>query len=115
MTQAFGGAAKAIDQACRLDPKNPRYPLWAGHIHTYDGIAKAHSAKTWLAVAGGIKRGAKYCERALAVDPNCHEARYLVHSLYDNNPWFLGGNKGSARNKLDNLGSKCASYLVAPD
>ena len=23
--------------------------------------------------------------------------------------------KGSARNKLDNLGSKCALYLVAPD
>ena len=23
--------------------------------------------------------------------------------------------KGSARNKLDNLGSKCAPYLVAPD
>ena len=27
----------------------------------------------------------------------------------------MGFPKGSARNKLDNLGSKCAPYLVAPD
>ena len=89
--------AKAMDKACKLAPDNGRYWIWAGHAHTYSGIARAHNAWTWGAIPGEMTKAAKCLQKGLTLDPNYHEARTLLYSLYHNNPWFLGGNKKKAQ------------------
>jgi predicted Zn-dependent protease len=94
---AHAAVAHAMDRACKLAPKNSRYWLWAGHAHTYNSIAKAHHVLSWGAIPGEMIQGAKCLKKALSLDSNCHEARYVLYCLYSNNPWFLGGNKHKAQ------------------
>ena len=102
----FKGAARAIDRACKLAPKENRYWLWAGYIHTYNSVAKAHNVFSWAGVPGEMVTGAKYAQKALDLDPTCSAARYMLYCLYNNNPWYLGGSSRKAKALLKNAQAK---------
>ena len=50
-----------------------------------------------------MTKSAKCLEKAVALDPNCQDARLLLYPLYNNKPWFLGGNKKKAKVHLTYL------------
>lgn len=99
----LGPAQKAIEKAIAIDGDNPRYHFWAGKIATYYGIQKMHGVLSRLEMPGQMNKAIKSFERAVALQPDFHEARVDLMGLYDRLPWFAGGNKSKARQQLHKL------------
>ena len=96
-------AQEAIEKAVACSPDNPVYHRWAARIAMYNGILK-HSDRT--AMIEQFKKVATSAERAVKLDPDDHESRRILISLYGNNPANLGGNKDQAEAHVKALESR---------
>lgn len=94
-TQDMDAAQEAIETAIELDQANARYLTFAGRIAVYNTILKAHAGKT-DEMAPQMVKAVAALEKALTLDPDCHEARLLLVSCYGNNPAELGGDRKKA-------------------
>ena len=101
-THEFDSAQKAIERAVKVAPDDARYHRWAGHIAAYNGILKARS-KNRSEMVEQLKKSATAMERAVTLDPDDHEARTHLVSLYDNNPPELGGDQIRAKHHVEAL------------
>ncbi len=91
---------EAIEAALKIDPDNAQYHFWAGTIALYQGIAKAHKATAILGLSGQMKRAIRHYGKALAINPDYHEARLALFGCYDRLPWALGGSRKKAKAEL---------------
>ncbi|MCP4783472.1 MAG: hypothetical protein GY903_08410 [Fuerstiella sp.] len=101
-THELDSAQKAIEQAVNLAPDNARYHRWAGRIAVYNGILKVHR-KNRPEMVKQFKKATSAAEQAVTLDPDDHEARMLLVSLYGNNPPELGGDQGRATHHVETL------------
>ncbi|MFH1614407.1 MAG: tetratricopeptide repeat protein [Planctomycetota bacterium] len=89
-------AQKAIEQAVKADPDNPRYHYWAGKIGTYNAVYDAHFIWTMPAVPIRSINFIKSYEKAIMLKPDFYQARHELIGLYERLPWYCGGNKHKA-------------------
>ena len=106
MKETLSEAGQSVDRAVKLQPDNPRYHYWAGHIKTYGTIAAAHEPIKWVGMPFQMQAALNHYERVLALRPDDLHTRQVLMGLYDRSPWFMGGNKRKAiqfRNQLANM------------
>ena len=99
-TRELDSAQKAIERAVNADPKNPLFHRWAAHIAVFNGILKSKNRPELVAQ---FKKATKAAEQAVTIDPDDHEARLILVSLYDNNPSDLGGDQSRAKHHVEAL------------
>lgn len=113
--QDLDGAQAAIEKATALDERNVRYLCLAGRIATLNFILKHHAGQTDQ-YRPQMDKAIAALERAVALDPDCHEARGLLVSCYGNNPPDLGGDRKralahvealEARSPIDGARARC--------
>jgi tetratricopeptide (TPR) repeat protein len=82
----FGLAQKAIDKATQTAPENARYHYWAGQIATFNAIWKTHNPIGFVGLPLELCKARHALERAVALQPDFHEARLALINLYLNQP-----------------------------
>jgi len=119
VTHDLDSAQQAIERAIKLDLRNSRYHCWASRIAVYSGIIKSHGKDT-PGMLEQFQKAARAAERAVTLDPDDHEARMILVSLYGNNPRELGGDARRAeqhvktlerRSAVDGAVARCAFSL----
>jgi tetratricopeptide (TPR) repeat protein len=101
-TRELDSGQRAIEKAIDIAPDNPVYHRWAAGIAVLNGILKSH-ANDRPALAKQFKKAIAAGERAVTLDPDDHEARLLLVSLYGNNPPELGGDQRRGRHHVEEL------------
>ena len=91
-----------LDTAISLEVTDPRFYYLKGNIISYELIIKAHNPIKWLGIPRSIKKGRKYYERTIELEPGNVNARWMVYKYY-NFPWIMGGRKKKAEYHLDEL------------
>ena len=109
-THELDSAQKAIERATNLAPGNARYHRWAGRIAMLNGVLKAR--KNRQEMEQQFKRATKAAEKAVAIDPDDHEARMIFV--------YVGGDRNRAkqhveaienRSPVDGAVARCAFSL----
>lgn len=113
---------QAIARALEAEPANPRYHLWDGVITLYAGMAQIRGPLGILGAVGQVRKALASFEKAVALDPSCHDARLMLIALYHHTPLPLGGNKAKAEEHARALekrsviaGAKGRAILLAKD
>lgn len=105
-TAAHEEAAKWLEKAATLEPKNARYVGICGG--TYLELA---SRTTSISAAN---KGSDYMLKAIALDPDYLDAREGLFQFYRQAPWPLGS-KTKARTQLDEIRKRDADRATALD
>jgi cytochrome c-type biogenesis protein CcmH/NrfG len=103
----FTRAARDINKAIKLDPDNPRYHCWLGHISTFNAVWSMHNLFGAIAMPGLMADARKAYARAVELDPDFHQARYDLINLYIQNP---GSNLARAREHTQELSKRDAVW-----
>lgn len=101
-TQEMDSAQEAIEKALEAEPENVRSLRFAGRIALYKSILKAHENQT-DEIAAQIKIATASLEQAVALDPDCHEARLMLVSCYVNGPGAVQADRGRAEQHVEAL------------
>lgn len=101
-------AEKHAALAVQLDKDNPRFHYWEGMCGTYLYIDQAHHKGNLDSSIS--KRAIGEYQKAIELDPDYHEARYLLVNLLNNNPPDQGGDEKQARKHAEYLMSKDLDY-----
>ena len=115
----LASAQSAIGKAVAAAPEDPSCHRWASRIAMYYAIHKSHH-NDHKAIPEQLKMATKAAEQAVKLDPDDHEARRILVSLYGNNPPHLGGDQGRAerhvkileeRSSVDGASARCELSL----
>ena len=90
-------AQQAIEQAAKLRPQNAQVHYWAGLIAEYRAVWQHKDPKTRSHVPQQMKRALAAFRKAVAINPEYHEARVALVNVYVKNPPRLGGSRRKAK------------------
>ena len=109
---AMDRAQTAIEKAVRHQPDNARYHRWAGVIAEYNAILKHKNPKTRPEVAVQMKKAFAAFQKAVALRPDYHEARFDLINCLAKNPASCGGSPAKAKAQAQALAAADAVYGV---
>ena len=96
-------AARWLERATRLEPRNSSYYFWLGNAY---GRQALRTSKIRQARLAGRIRGAY--EKAVALDPDNLDARSGLLQYYVVAPGFMGGSVSKAREQAREIGARSA-------